>query len=389
MPPTNTPPPVPPTTSTNAPADTGTSAVMSALEKRLLQGSGAVSSSNSGIETAISQAVAGVQQSGQAAATRINSDANRQATNIGTQFGQQVQDFTETRVGFGTPLAAMRKLVGDTDKQYADLEKIKQDALLQNDANTVEKISGLQMKALEFKQQQEQQFYSNLFQFAGVKAQQDAQAQAKQQFTDKMQFDTMQRTMDRQDKMAGFAAQYGVELSANDTYETLMTKVSAVVKSDKAKEEAYRQASLAMKADKKATEAGVYDNLIGEVISSGGTPEAAVNSVLSFLQKSGNTLTREEANGLLAQAQSMKANYDKVHAQAKAESSGGILSYLFGGGDSKPTTNWYSAGGILSQPDAQKLNKNIVDKQNADAAMNPDNLVIESPQSYKKRMFGL
>lgn len=313
-------------------ATTETNPIISLLEKRLTGQAESVSSAQGNVESLINTAITGLQKSQEAGAARITTDYRQQKEDILGQGQRDVNTFSESRSGFGTQFAALRNLVGDTDKSIRDLETRKQDALMANDAATASAIAEMQLKKAEFAMEKEQTFYNNLFQMAGIEVQQSAQKQAATQFKEKLDFDVAQRTIDRQDRMAGLAAEYGVEMAPGDTYETLLGRISATVKADKAAEAAYKAASLA-KQDKEESNAGVYDNILYDALSKGGTAQGAANAVLSFLQKSGNTLTRSELNDVLTKAQEMESQFKKETAQAEAEKTGGVFKRFF---ESKP-----------------------------------------------------
>jgi len=367
-------------------ATTDTNPIISVLEKRLTGQAESVSSAQGNVESLINTAITGLQKSQEAGAARITTDYRQQKEDILGQGQRDVTDFSESRSGFGTQLAALRNLVGDTDKSIRDLETRKQDALMANDAATASAIAEMQLKKAEFVMEKEQTFYNNLFQMAGIEVQQSAQKQAATQFKEKLDFDVAQRTIDRQDRMAGLAAEYGVEMAVGDTYESLLGKISAVVKADKAAEAAYKAASLAQK-DKEEQALGVYDNLIYDSISSGGTAQGAANAVLTHLQKTGETLSRAEFNEVYTKAQEMEAQFKRENAQAEAEQGGGFLGRFFGGSTSSKYAT-FGGDSIFNQGQAQTINKRTEGKENIQNVLS-DESVIESPEGYLSRRFGI
>lgn len=153
-------------TSTNpAPEDnlqTDNSGFLKAIQDKLLGQSGAVSSTNSELQTKLESAIAGVSKSAESSNKALES-----------QFGRELgyrQDIGQQAVTAGRAagsggilnLAALRELTQTTDKSLKDLEQRKQELILQNDAQAASKIAELQFSALEFKQRAEQQTFSNL-----------------------------------------------------------------------------------------------------------------------------------------------------------------------------------------------------------------------------------
>ena len=200
---------------------TGTSASTNTfnqeIQNRLLAQADVVSSSDTGIEKAITSAIQGTQKAGQATAGRINLEAGRQRGYLEQQGQTAVQGFTEGRSGFATQMTALRNLVQTTDKNLNDLESRRQEALLQNDANTASQIAGLQIQELQFKQQAQQQTFSNLL---GLSQLGQSQQQIEQQ---QYQFNVRQK-FDEQTAMSSVALQYGLDVQPGESFKDLYSR---------------------------------------------------------------------------------------------------------------------------------------------------------------------
>jgi len=300
------------------------------------------------------------------------------------QIQSKVDTFSESRSGFATQYAALRNLTDSTSKDLRDLEIRRQDALAANDTATADKINELQLSALQFKQKSEQDFYSNAFSYMQADTNRTAQQRAASEFATTMEFNREQRTIDRQDKMATLASEYGVEMTATDTYETILAKISKVVSADKAAEAAYKAAQLSKGQEEEDAEF-VYDDILTENISKGGTAMEATNAVVAQMREAGQLLSREEYNKVYAKAVELEANYKKTLAKTTAESTGGLWSRLFG---EKATSPYIGSGGLLPQDKIQAINKEIQSQSNFQKAMS-DTSVIESPETYAQRFFGV
>lgn len=157
------------------------------IQDSLLAQSKLVSSTSSDIEESISGAISGIEKSREASAQRIESAFDRQ---IGEAEGVGERALTSSREaqrGYATNTAALRQIREDTDKQVKDLEQRKQELILAGEAESASKIADLQFQALQFRQQAQQQVFSNILgmgQF-GIQAQQEQRLARQQEFSEK------------------------------------------------------------------------------------------------------------------------------------------------------------------------------------------------------------
>lgn len=143
--------------------------IMKYLADRLQkQGEGISTSSSSDLQKEIEKAMQGTLAAGEASKQRILSERDRevgfaQDRGYATLVGAQ-----ESQTGYARQVAALHELNSTTEKSVRDLEGRYQEALLANDANTMSQYSGLIMKKLEFQQEQEQNFFSNVMSVANL-----------------------------------------------------------------------------------------------------------------------------------------------------------------------------------------------------------------------------
>lgn len=159
---------------TPAPTSPKANAVMDALTERLTnQSKGISTSSSSELQSYINEAISGVKQSGEATFQRLESERGREMGYAQDRASTQFTSALESRSGYATQVVALRELTETTEKSLRDLDKRYQEAIMANDANTASTIAGLQMKKLEFLQQQEENHFKNLISVAGMQQNQN------------------------------------------------------------------------------------------------------------------------------------------------------------------------------------------------------------------------
>lgn len=145
---------------------TGTEDFLKAIQGRIFGDGGIVSSQDTGAEQ-FASAVAGTKKAGAAGAERIESAFGREKEFQAGQFGQQRETFREAGRGFARNNAALQQLDERTEKSLRDLEQRKQELLLAGEESTARQVSQLLVKELEFKQQAQQQHFTNLLNLGG------------------------------------------------------------------------------------------------------------------------------------------------------------------------------------------------------------------------------
>lgn len=211
----------------------GNDPFLTALQGKLMSQSDLISSSNTGIEDKINEAIKGVNSANASSAAALDSSFGREF-----DFRVANAEFARTgamdsRTGYATNNAFIRNLDLNTEKSLKDLDQRKQELILQGDAAAASKISELQLKGLEFKQQAEQQAFSNLLALGGFGIQQKQLDQGQQQIDNqKSQFETTtalaerKQNFDEKSAISSIALQYGVTVGPDDTIETIVTKAA-------------------------------------------------------------------------------------------------------------------------------------------------------------------
>ena len=238
-------------TSTKSNLQTGgeSSDFLKAIQEKLLGQSGVISSTNSTLETRINDAISGVKTAAEKTNLATESAYGRELGYQQQQAGEAITAGRAAGSGGILNMAALRSLTETTDKSLKDLEQRKQELILQNDAAAASKISDLQLKALEFQQQAQQQTFSNLLGMAnlGVQLETEARLAKTQTFTETQAVNSV-------------ALEYGL----NPTGKTLdqITKEAMFFASDDRKAKLAQQA-----ADLAYTKAQTVKAMQGEPIS--------------------------------------------------------------------------------------------------------------------------
>jgi hypothetical protein len=139
------------------------------MVKRLSkQGEGVSTSASSELQTAIQNSITATEQAGALTAQRLESERGREVGFLRDRGQAQFTGALEERRGYATQVAALRELTETTEKSVRDLDARYNEALMANDANTIAEVSKLRISALEYKQKQEQDFFSNVMSVANL-----------------------------------------------------------------------------------------------------------------------------------------------------------------------------------------------------------------------------
>lgn len=158
--------------------------LVEALTKRVTeQGKGISSSSSSRIQNSIDDAIAGTKEAGRLTSERLTSERDRELDFAKDSASATYRGVSESSRGYATQTAALKELVGTTDKSIRDLDKRHQEAIMMSDANTASQISGLIMQKEQFLMQQEQNYFQNVI-AVGTMQQQEEQFYQRQQQAD-------------------------------------------------------------------------------------------------------------------------------------------------------------------------------------------------------------
>lgn len=198
-----------PATNTGTQSDGFIKAITERLTK---QGQGISSSSSSNLKSEIEKAIIGTEQAGEMTRERLLSEKGREVSFARGQASDTYNEALEGRKGYGTQVSALRKLTETTEKSVRDLDQRYQEAILANDAATAKTISDLRIKKLEFQQQQEESFYSNLFALGNLQEQALNRAQQNEQFWIKKEQDDKQFVIELTNSKYEFEKTMGLQL---------------------------------------------------------------------------------------------------------------------------------------------------------------------------------
>lgn len=200
------------------------SAMLTELQDMLSTGAKAVSSSATGIEESIGRAMGAVKTGTEAESARIESVFDREIDFARGQAQSQITTSLEGRAGFGTQIVALRNLVESTDKQLNDLEQRKQELILQNNAAGAAKISELEMQALQYRQQAQQQVFDNLLSVSafGLSAEQFREGQ--RQFGEEMAFKRQTQSFAERQAMGSVALEFGIDIQEGDDIDSVVNR---------------------------------------------------------------------------------------------------------------------------------------------------------------------
>lgn len=200
---------------TTLPQDTTNNDFMTKIQNQLLGQSGIISSSNTNLEDKLASAISGIKSSADSSNKVVQSQFEREAQGI-LETGNDAQ-LAGRAAGQGgiMNMAALRELTGTTDKNLKDLAQRKQELILQNNSQAASKVAEMEMAALKFKQEAEQQVFSNLLGMGNYANQvQSEQRLAKaQSFTE-------------QQAVSSVALQYGLSVKPGDTLESIVSKAA-------------------------------------------------------------------------------------------------------------------------------------------------------------------
>lgn len=201
------------TQSTGGSSAADTSSFIGQLQQKLLGQSDIISSENTNLENKINSAISSVQQGQQASAQQIGLNYDQQIQQAQDTGGSKLTSALELQRGFATNVAGLKQLAQDTDKQVQSLESQKQQLILQGQASAAQQVSNLQLQAIQFQQQAQQQVFSNLLGIGGFAQQQQQNDLSKQN-----------QDFTQQQAMTSIALKYGLTVGPNDTLASLTTK---------------------------------------------------------------------------------------------------------------------------------------------------------------------
>ena len=216
------------------------STLLSALQSRAFGESSITSSEDTGAEK-FATAIAETKKAGEASRARIESQADREIAFEKEQFKQQRESAT-ARTGGAFNTAALKQLDERTEKSLKDMEQRKKELILAGESETARQISTLQVQEIAFKQQAEQQAFSNMLGIAGLGLSIQQAEQQKIQFSQQMKFS-------EDSAKSQIALQYGLSLQPGETMEDLYSRATTDMGADSPAALAIKQAKSTIDAN--------------------------------------------------------------------------------------------------------------------------------------------
>jgi hypothetical protein len=267
-------------TDTSSNMNTTNETMLSTLQNRLLGAADVVSSSDTAIENAINSAIGGINKSQQKSAERLELAAGRESGYI-IEGGKRVANATlEARRGFATSTGVMKQIYADTDKELKDLDMRKQELILQGESDAASQIAGLQMKALEYRQDATQRAFNNLLGLANLSTQIKTEERLgrAQNFAE-------------QSAINSIALQFGLPIEEGDTLDSITSKAAPFASQKQQLEFAKLRAEI-NRANAETQKAMRNDNFQLDALTAG----SLANTIYQMTAR-GET---EQANALLA-----------------------------------------------------------------------------------------
>ncbi len=255
---------------------------LKAIQEKLLGQSGVISSTNSDLQTKLESAIQGVQTGADKSNQKIESEYGRERSYMEGTANESFLAGRAAGSGGVLNMAALRSLTETTDKSLKDLEQRKQELILTNDAAAATKISELQIKSLEFRQNAQQQVFSNLLGIANLGVQSAAEQRLAQQ-----------QTFTEKQAVSNIALQYGLKVLPGDTLDSVTSR-AMVFASD---EQKARLANLQSQTRKNNAEAAKALKGDAGGVTVGSLP-TLVNQAILF-EKAGKDINDPEYANLL------------------------------------------------------------------------------------------
>jgi hypothetical protein len=183
---------------------------------------GSVTSSDDTIDASFSRAIAGQKEAALANQQSVESQFGRESVYLLDNLTQQRSSILEAGRGGATGSYGLQIVDREIEKSLRDLEQRKSELVLQGNAAAANEISKLEVQQLQFRQQAQQQTFSNLLQLGGIGLQYRSQTLAEQA-----------QGFQERSAMAGIALEYGLTIQPGETIDSLITRASGLATEDR------------------------------------------------------------------------------------------------------------------------------------------------------------
>lgn len=330
------------------------------LQKKLLAQSDMISSSNTELESKIASAIGGVQKSSAASSARIESE-------FGREIGYRVDEgelqrlvVNEASTGFARSSALLRLIDSRTDKDLKDLEQRKQELILAGESAAASKVAELQLKSIEFKQQAQQQAFTNMLSTGQFALNVQAERRTADQFKQTIDLNREQLQFNKDSKMAEIATQFGITIDPTDTLDSIVTKASnseyARLNRERARLEVQNLRKDLADIEDKELDVNI-DGLLADAIAGTGqfegkpvSPEIAAFAAVNYMNTSGIKPNKSDLNRFTERARALKQEYDVEKSKVQAEEEGKSF--------------WANFGNIFGAPAAYNARRSTTERAN-------------------------
>ena len=299
--------------------------LLGVIEEKLLGRAEAVTSRPSELEAFLTQSAEETKAAAEKRATGITAGFERQRIEARTTGAETLTTARELQRGVGpaSAFALMDKITTSTEKSVRDLDLREKEALAVGAMEDARELRGLKMQAIQFKQNAEQQQFSNLLGIGQFLSQQQAQDTAKQQFQQTLEQQKAQFSFQQSSKIADIATQFGVSVLPTDTLESIVTKVQPIA-SAKVKAEL---AKLLKDTDGEKTviqaTSLLSDYITGKTTGTEESPDSAAFRVAAdMVAATGNKVSEKQLQGLIDQANKLSQQYKVEKDKAAANTAG-------------------------------------------------------------------
>ena len=158
-------------TSSNINTGVNTDQILKAISDKFLGNSGVITSDTSGTDEIINEAISGIKTAQQKQSESIQSQFERERTNLEKQ-GQNILTSTqESRRGFATNTAVFQQIKDQIDNSLQELDKREREALATGATDAATQIANLKVQQLQLKTQAMQDTFRNALSFLGLNIQ--------------------------------------------------------------------------------------------------------------------------------------------------------------------------------------------------------------------------
>ena len=203
------------TTGVSTSSTGGADAFLKTLQDKLLASSNIVSSEQTGLESAIQDSIKRLGESQTSREVGIKAGAERSRLETKELGAERLTGALESQRGVGaaSQMAVITRIEESTTKSLRDLDLREQEALASGQIETADKIANLKFKEIQFRQESRQQAFNNLLSLGSFGLGIAQEQRLKQSAAN-----------EERRAMVGLGLEFGVQVGANDTFESVASK---------------------------------------------------------------------------------------------------------------------------------------------------------------------